>query len=144
LDAVGWFPEYYTMYYEDMDLCLRLRGKGLLVYCPSSVVNHYHTGTSREHSPRFVRNVARSSLLFMARYAPPQALMRSVLERLGHIGNELRHGQGWATASGTQGFLSALPALRRPLAARARAAVAGDRISIRPGADERRAYTAPR
>jgi len=125
LDSVGWFPDYYTMYYEDVDLCLLLRGKGgLLVFCPSSVVNHYHTGTSREYSAKFIEHVARSSLLFTSRYGTPARFAGALLERLGHTRNELLRGR-WAAAAGTRGLVSALLALRRPLMSRIRASLEG-------------------
>ncbi len=119
LDAVGWFPDYYTAYYEDVDLCLRLRSRGgLLIFCPASIVNHYHTGTTRERSPRFTENVARSSLLFASRYAGPALLARTVRDRIGYARDELVHGGSWTAAAGTRGFLSALPALRKTFASR--------------------------
>jgi GT2 family glycosyltransferase len=132
LDAVGWFPDYYTVYYEDVDLCLRLRSRGgTLVFCPSSIVDHYHTGTNREHSPRFVENVARSSLLFVSRYGAPGVIARALRDRIRYSRDELLHGGGWRHAAGMRGFLSAVPALRRTLASRI-----GDRLRGRPGPAE--------
>jgi len=129
LDAAGWFPDYYRVYYEDVDLCLRLRSRGgLLVFCPSSVVNHYHTGTNREWSPRFVENVARSSFLFASRYGSARQITRSIQDRLGHARNELLHGRGWTAAAGTRGFLSALPALRKTFALRIQDSLRSTRI----------------
>lgn len=126
LDAVGWFPSYYTVYYEDVDLCLRLRSRGgKLVFCPSSRVGHYHTGTNREHSPLFVENVARNSLLFAGRYASARTLARTLAQRLRDSRNEMVHGSGWAAAAGTRGFLSALAALPRPLVSRVRDRLGG-------------------
>lgn len=126
LDAVGWFPAYYTVYYEDVDLCLRLRSRGgKLVFCPSSRVRHYHTGTNREHSPGFVENVARSSLLFTTRYGSSATLVRTLLRRIGDARNELVHGSGWSAAAGTRGFLSGLAALPAPLSARVRDRLSG-------------------
>jgi GT2 family glycosyltransferase len=126
LDAVGWFPDYYTVYYEDVDLCLRLRSRGgSLVFCPSSRVNHYHTGTNREHSPQFVENVARSSLLFTGRYGGARTFARTLAQRVGDARNELVHGHGWAAAAGTRGFLSALASLPRPLTSRVRDRLTG-------------------
>jgi GT2 family glycosyltransferase len=125
LDSVGWFPEYYRMYYEDVDLCLALRSKGgILVYCPSSVVHHYHTGTSREFSPAFIENVARSSLLFTSRYGSARLIARALVERIGHSRNELVHGS-WRAAAGTRGLISALPALPGRLLTRVRASLSG-------------------
>ncbi len=132
LDAVGWFPDYYTVYYEDVDLCLRLRSRGgTLVFCPSSIVNHYHTGTNREHSSRFIENVARSSLLFVSRYGAPGVIARALRDRIRYSRDELVHGGGWRHAAGMRGFLSAVPALRRTLASRI-----GDRLRGRPGPAE--------
>jgi GT2 family glycosyltransferase len=126
LDAVGWFPDYYTVYYEDVDLCLRLRSRGgALVFCPSSRVNHYHTGTNREHSPQFVENVARSSLLFASRYGSAFTIAQTLAQRTGDARNELLHGSGWAAAAGTRGLFSALASLPRPLISRIRDRLTG-------------------
>jgi len=120
LERAGWFPDYYTMYYEDTDLCLRLREQGgLLVFCPASVVNHYHTGTSREFSPKFVRHVARSSLLFLTRHGSARQIVTALGNRARDIRGELSRGavlQAW----GAQGFLSALPAVGAPALSRLR------------------------
>jgi len=125
LDRVGWFPDYYAMYYEDVDLCLSLRSSGgFLVFSPSSVVHHYHTGTSRELSRAFIENVARSSLLFTSRYGSPAVLARTFFARLGHIRDELLHGR-WHDAAGTRGFIRALPAIPRPVVARIRSSLEG-------------------
>lgn len=125
LDAAGWFPEYYTMYYEDTDLCLRLRqAGGRLVYCPASVVRHYHTGTNREYSPRFVENVARSSLLFVARFGDGALLASKLRERWSCTRAELAASRGrpwrerWRAAHGTRGAVDALRVLPRVLAER--------------------------
>jgi GT2 family glycosyltransferase len=125
LDAVGWFPEYYTMYYEDVDLSLLLRSRGgILVFCPSSIVNHYHTGTHREFSPRFIENVARSSLLFTLRYGTPGLFARTLVRHLGDARNELIQG-GRNGTPGTRGLLSGLTALRHPVISRLWGSVSG-------------------
>jgi len=128
LDAAGWFPDYYTVYYEDVDLCLRLRAAGgLLVFCPSSMVNHYHTGTNREWSPGFIENVTRSSLLFVSRFGSPRLVGETVARKLrdarteiSHVGLRNAH-RLWGSAHGTRGLLKALPALGRVLGERASA-----------------------
>jgi GT2 family glycosyltransferase len=131
LDAAGWFPSYYTMYYEDSDLCMRLRqAGGLLVSCPSSVVSHYHTGTSREFSPRFIEHVSRSTLLFVARYGRPGLVARTLARKVRDSARELRHAGGrnvverLRAANGSRGFASGLLALPRVLADRALAPAA--------------------
>jgi GT2 family glycosyltransferase len=140
LDRAGWFPEYYSSYYEDVDLCLRLRANGgLLVFCPTSVVNHYHTGTNKEWSPSFIENVARSSLLFVSRYAGSRTLVRSLMERAHHIRNEFIHIRGpdrWVRMHGTRGAVKAIPGLFRVASERLVETVKG---SFRPSP-----FTAPR
>jgi GT2 family glycosyltransferase len=126
LDRAGWFPPYYTMYYEDTDLSLRLRREGLLVFCPSSRVRHYHTGTSREGSPEFVEHVARSTLLFAARHAGPSVLRRALLRRVREVVRECRALSAagpaalWQQARATRGTVRALAALPRVIAERLR------------------------
>jgi len=128
LDAAGWFPDYYTVYYEDVDLCLRLRAAGgLLVFCPSSIVNHYHTGTNREWSPGFIENVNRSSLLFVSRFGSARVIRETVAQRLRDARSEiaqvglLNARRLWGSAHVTRGLLKAFPALGRVLGERASA-----------------------
>lgn len=134
LDAAGWFPTYYRMYYEDSDLSLRLRQRGgQLVLCPSSVVDHYHTGTNREHSPQFVEHVAASHLLFVFRFGSPWLQVRLVVRSVKRAARELRSRRGaplrdrWASAHATRGVVDGLrrlwPVARERLA---------DRLSGRP------------
>lgn len=60
------FDQLFFMYYEDSDLSLRMRKMGKrLVYCPLSIVRHFHTGTSGEWSDFFVYHVIRNKLLFI-------------------------------------------------------------------------------
>lgn len=124
LDEAGWFPTYYTMYYEDVDLCLRLRRGGrLLVFCPSSVVSHYHTGTNHEFSPRFLEHVARSSLLFACRYGDRALIRQTLAQRARDVRAELRSlaprpwRERWAAAHGSRGSVKGLLALA-PVTAR--------------------------
>lgn len=126
LDAVGWFPRAYTMYYEDTDLALRLRARGALVFCPASVVRHYHTGTSREGSPEFQEHVARSHLLFVARHAPARVALRAGARRIREAVRELRAkgllevlGAPHAARGTLRALLALPPVLRERLAAEA-------------------------
>lgn len=64
----GGFDERFFMYYEDTDLSFRMKKNGgKIMYCPSSVVRHIHTGSSGEWSPFFVFHVCRNKLLFIAK-----------------------------------------------------------------------------
>ncbi len=119
VDAVGWWPDYYQFYCEDIDLSLRLRDMGgLLVFCPSSVVNHYHAASNREHSAHFVENVARSSLLFASRYATLRVFARKTADHLRRSRNEFIAGRGSTAAAEARGVLRAMSALHRTLGSR--------------------------
>lgn len=127
LDQVGWFPEAYGMYYEDTDLCVRLRLLGKrLVFCPSSRVNHYHTGTTREWSPFFIENVTRSSSIFIARHGR-WPLVRQQLRRVGvrtaravlRLG--VRGSAAWNQEPELRGTLRSIPGIFDALTDRLRA-----------------------
>ena len=62
----GGFDEQFFMYYEDTDMSFRLRKLGKkIMFCPTAVVRHVHTGSSKEWSPFFCYQVARNKLLFI-------------------------------------------------------------------------------
>lgn len=43
LDSIGGFDEGYRLYFEDVDLCYRIKKEGLrVVYYPGSIVIHHH------------------------------------------------------------------------------------------------------
>lgn len=65
-EAVGGFDESFFMYYEDVDLCLRLRRQGLETWIyPSLVFLHHHQRTSAEQLLGFHR---RQHLRSLANY----------------------------------------------------------------------------
>lgn len=65
-DKCGRFDEKFFMYYEDTDLSYRIKKLGKkIMYCPTSLVRHIHTGSSTEWSPFFVYHVCRNKLLFI-------------------------------------------------------------------------------
>ncbi len=77
------FDRQLFMYYEELDLSLRIRGRGYrIVYAPSSIVHHKRSQT--------VQHVARQPLLFcqwygnrnrvklLAKYYPAPVLLRSL------------------------------------------------------------------
>lgn len=65
-ESVGGFDEKFFMYYEDTDLSFRIRKlRKKIWYCPTSLVRHIHTGSSKEWSPFFSHQVNRNKLLFV-------------------------------------------------------------------------------
>ena len=55
------FDVKYFMYFEDVDLSIRMVGKGFPIYYePSAVIRHIHAGTSVEGSPHFNYYVTRN------------------------------------------------------------------------------------
>lgn len=65
-DKCGGFDERFFMYYEDTDLSYRIKKLNKkIMYCPTSLVRHIHTGSSTEWSPFFVYHVCRNKLLFI-------------------------------------------------------------------------------
>lgn len=71
LDDVGGFDETFFAYYEDTDLSWRMRLRGWqIVYEPTAVVEHVHTGTNVEWSPFFIFHVDRNRLFMILKNAP--------------------------------------------------------------------------
>ncbi|AJX33472.1 glycosyltransferase [Burkholderia oklahomensis] len=78
LERVGLFDSRFFMYYEDADLCWRIRrAGGELRYVPTSVVRHIHTGSSVEWSPMFIYYVSRNHVLIRFKHASLRVAMGS-------------------------------------------------------------------
>jgi len=78
LEQIGGFDIAFFMYYEDTDLSWRMRLWGWrIVYQPSAVVEHVHSGTSVEWSPFFTFHVDRNRLFMILKNAPPGFVLRS-------------------------------------------------------------------
>lgn len=124
----GLLDERMFMYYEDVDLCWRLRMHGWKVlYVPRSVVRHLHCGSSGEWSPLFVYNVERSRLLMLVKNAPARLAARewgsyllstalgwgraarAALQRAPHAGEALA--RAWLQTRVNASVLAALPGL---------------------------------
>jgi GT2 family glycosyltransferase len=68
--SVGGFDESYFMYWEDMDLCLRLAVAGWRVLvCPTARIVHKVSGTAGQDSPLQAYYSTRNRLLFLRAHA---------------------------------------------------------------------------
>jgi N-acetylglucosaminyl-diphospho-decaprenol L-rhamnosyltransferase len=70
-DAVGGFDERFFMYYEDMDLCHRLRDAGhRLLYMPAASAVHHWGKSSAQVPERMLVESYRSRMQYFERYYP--------------------------------------------------------------------------
>lgn len=68
---VGMFDPRYFMYYEDIDLSIRLRKSGYTLYFePESVLYHAHSVSSQEWSPFFRYHTEKGRLLLLLKHFP--------------------------------------------------------------------------
>ncbi|WP_163195309.1 glycosyltransferase family 2 protein [Clostridium thermarum] len=69
-DKVGFLPEEYFMYYEDVDFCAMIQDKGFkILYDPSAVIYHKVSASSGEEESAFaVEWNTRNRLRFIGKY----------------------------------------------------------------------------
>ncbi|MCZ7555068.1 MAG: glycosyltransferase [Bacteroidia bacterium] len=68
-EAVGGFDESFYFYFEDVDLCRRVRTAGYKVACqPASAMVHFGGGSDPQANPEIVRAYRREQLRYYARY----------------------------------------------------------------------------
>ncbi|MDQ2846946.1 MAG: glycosyltransferase family 2 protein [Actinomycetota bacterium] len=85
--AAGWFDDRYFMYYEDVDLCWRLRAAGgRIQYVPGAVLRHLHSASSKPWSPGWVFHVERNRLLTLTKDASAGRAANGVLRFIGSTG----------------------------------------------------------
>jgi GT2 family glycosyltransferase len=78
LQDVGLLDPTFFAYYEDTDLSWRMRLRGWrIMYEPSAVAEHVHSGTSVEWSPFFTFHVDRNRLFMILKNAPPGFVVRA-------------------------------------------------------------------
>ena len=80
LRQVGMFDDVWFLYYEDVDLCWRLRRGGWIVrYQPRAVARHEHSASVGTGSELHVFHDARNRLLTLAKNASLPLVSRSVV-----------------------------------------------------------------
>jgi GT2 family glycosyltransferase len=76
----GWFDDAFFVYYEDTDLCWRLRLLGWHVrYVPRARLRHFHAATSGIGSDLFRFHTERNRLLMLTKNASAALAARAVL-----------------------------------------------------------------
>jgi GT2 family glycosyltransferase len=83
LVQVGGFDERYFLYWEDADLCRRLRGRGYQVrYVPGACAIHRVGQSSRSAKYPAIRAFHESAYLYYATHVAPRSPGRRALARL--------------------------------------------------------------
>jgi N-acetylglucosaminyl-diphospho-decaprenol L-rhamnosyltransferase len=70
LEEIGPMDERFFMYFEDADLCRRVREAGWLVYYLPQVEVLHHTGASSRSRPRAVWDLHKSAFLYHRKHGP--------------------------------------------------------------------------
>jgi len=93
-EAVGGFDERFLLYFEDADLCLRLREAGWrLGDVPTAMAVHVKGGSQPEHDAFGSLEYRRSQLLYYAKHRPPwenRYLRKRLRRRLSEIDDPAR------------------------------------------------------
>jgi GT2 family glycosyltransferase len=100
LEQVGFFDENFFLYYEEVDLCLRIRGAGFLIsYWPELAVVHIGGESSRQVKRLSLSSSGsqltlwrmRSALLYYRKHHPAMAWMAMAVETGWHGIRALRN-----------------------------------------------------
>ncbi len=79
LDDVGHFDDDFFLYYEDVDLCWRLRSRGWSIrYEPRAVVHHAHSATTGAGSELFQFHDLRNRLICLGKNASTRRWLSEV------------------------------------------------------------------
>lgn len=82
-DKLGGFDDSYFIYYEDVDLSLRIRRLGYrIVYEPKSLVDHVHSGTMVQSSIKFNYNAEKNRLATLFKHFPFFVFLREFFRYL--------------------------------------------------------------
>jgi GT2 family glycosyltransferase len=88
LEKVGLFSDEYFMYYEDLDLCFRVKAAGMRIVCVTDA-RMWHavsTSTGGVDSPLKQYYQVKSSLIFYRRHTRGIMYLINVVLRFGHAG----------------------------------------------------------
>lgn len=88
LEVIGLFSEDYFMYYEDLDLCFRVKEAGLKILCVTDA-RMWHAvsaSTGGADSPQKQYYQVKSSLLFYQRHSRGAKRLLNIALRLTHAG----------------------------------------------------------
>jgi len=113
LDAGG-FAERYFMYWEDMDLSLRLaRAGGRVLVCPGATIVHRVSGTAGQDSPLQAYHSTRNRLLFLKAHAGAGQFLAANAYQLAYaapvfLAHLLRTGQRAACRAVVRGYVDGL------------------------------------
>lgn len=85
-EKLGGFDEQYFMYYEDVDLSLKMKRQGWkIVYEPRSVVYHIHSGSSKEWSRLFTYHVEKNHLATLVKHFPLKTMLVGFIRYIGML-----------------------------------------------------------
>lgn len=86
LQIIGYMPEIYFLYYEEMDWCTQLTKKGYEIWVePRCVVYHKESGSTGQNSPLKVFYMTRNRLLYAKRNLDGISKILSYLYLLGVV-----------------------------------------------------------
>lgn len=93
LRRIGLFDPRFFLYWEDVDLCLRLRGAGWrLTVAPDAVIRHRLSGSTGEASPRKDELINASAVRFFRKHGPLGGWPAIVTGVIGRIARRLLRG----------------------------------------------------
>ena len=107
LGETGLFDPRYFLYWEDVDLCLRLRAAGWrLTVASDAIVRHRLSGSTGATSPRKDELINASAVRFFRKHGPLGGWPAIVIGILGRIARRLLHGDLEAARAVWRGAIS--------------------------------------
>jgi len=89
---IGLFDKKYFLYFEDVDLSLRVKKAGFkVIFCPKAKIWHLNSGSSGSGSSLHDYFITRNRLLFGMKYASLRSKIALIKESL----ELLKNGRKW-------------------------------------------------